>query len=83
MNQRSGTGSGDTCPDGQGIGTAPAQVRAERAGGGDGRVYHISFGATDSAGGTCTGSVTVCVPASQGATGCVDEGPTYDSSTCR
>lgn len=37
------------------------QLRAERSGKGDGRVYVVNFTATDSHGGTCTGSVTVTV----------------------
>lgn len=57
-----GTGSGDTCPDATGVGMSKAQVRSERADVGDGRVYHIQFGADDGQGGTCTGEVTVCVP---------------------
>jgi CSLREA domain-containing protein len=59
-------GSGNTGPDGTGVGTAAPSVRAERDGDGDGRVYHISFTVTDSAGGSCTGAVTVGVPKSQG-----------------
>jgi len=65
-----GTGSGNTSPDGTGVGTNTAQVRAERAGNpkvpGDGRVYHIGFTATDPSGTTCSGKVTVCVPHGQG-----------------
>jgi hypothetical protein len=64
-----GLGDGDTAPDGSGIGTSTANVRAERAGTpkvpGDGRVYHISFSASDGNGGTCTGAVTVGVPHDQ------------------
>jgi len=37
-----GLGDGDMSPDGQGIGTDTAQIRAERSGTGNGRVYHIS-----------------------------------------
>ncbi|MCZ6635164.1 MAG: hypothetical protein O7G87_17330 [bacterium] len=41
----------------------PAQVRAERQGGkgkpGNGRVYKISFVASDGKGGACAASVTV------------------------
>ena len=59
-------GSGHTCPDGKGIGTTTAQVRAERSGTSDGRVYHIDFTATDQAGQTCTSEVTVCVPHNKG-----------------
>ena len=73
-------GSGNTGPDGTGVGTATPSVRAERDGGGDGRVYHITFTATDSGGASCTGVVTVGVPKSQGSGPPVDEGPLYDST---
>lgn len=78
-------GDGDTEVDGAGLGTAVAQVRAERTGSeqvpGDGRVYHIGFVATDGAGATCSGTVTVCVPHDQGqGSACVDGGPLYDST---
>lgn len=54
-------------------------LRAERDGGNDGRVYHINFTATG-ASGSCTGSVTVGVPHSQGNNGGpVDQGPLYNS----
>ncbi|HKD52903.1 MAG TPA: hypothetical protein VKB72_01680 [Steroidobacteraceae bacterium] len=47
-------GSGNTAPDGAGVGTPTAYVRAERSGPGSGRIYLISFSAMNSAGGTCT-----------------------------
>jgi len=78
-------GSGNTCPEATGVGTATASLRAEREGGGDGRVYHLSFAADDGRGGRCTGTVTVCVPHDQGAGRvCVDQGPLVDSTgpTC-
>jgi hypothetical protein len=80
-------GSGDTCPDGAGVGTSIAEVRAERAGDqkvpGDGRVYHISYTATNAGGYYCSGTVITCVPHDQGAhSQCVDEGPKYDSLVC-
>jgi len=56
-----GQGDGNTSPDGI-IDGDTAEVRAERAGTGDGRVYEISFTADDGNGGSCTGSVTVGVP---------------------
>ena len=59
-------GSGNTSPDGTGIGTPTAQIRAERAGPGTGRIYFISFSATNPAGVSCTGSVSVFVPHDQG-----------------
>lgn len=59
-------GSGNTAPDGSGIGTSTAMVRAERAGPGTGRIYFISFSATDTTGAQCTGSVQTFVPHDQG-----------------
>lgn len=72
-------GSGNTSPDGRGIGSATAEVRAERAGSGNGRVYHIGFTADDGHGGTCSGTVRVGVPQSKKGTP-IDEGPLYDST---
>ena len=71
--------SGNTSPDGMGIGTSTAQVRAERIQSGNGRVYHIGFVALNPAGGTCTGVVTVGVPATRDSTA-VDDGADYDST---
>jgi hypothetical protein len=76
-----GQGDGSFTPDGQGVGTATAEVRAERAGPGNGRVYHIGFTADDGHGGTCSGEVLVGVPKNQGKKGApVDDGPLYDST---
>ncbi len=61
-----GLGDGNTCPDGKGVGSSKAYVRAERSGLGDGRVYHVSFLAVDDEGETCTGTVKICVPHDQG-----------------
>lgn len=82
-------GDGDFTPDGKGVGTGLAWVRAERhgvAGGtteadGNGRVYEILFAATDSAGASCTGSVLWTVPHERGqhATA-IDDGVRYDST---
>jgi hypothetical protein len=76
-----GLGSGDTCPDATGVGTSTAQLRAERDGTGNGRVYTIFFTADDGRGGTCTGSVKVSVPHNNGDTA-VDDGPKFDSTQC-
>ena len=72
----------NTCPDGDGVGTSTAYVRAERSGGGDGRVYHIGFTATDPDGYACQGVVTACVPHDRGHPTCGDDGPLYDALTC-
>jgi len=72
-----------TSPDGTGVGTTTASVRAERLGSpeapGDGRFYHIGFTASDSYGGTCTGSVKVTVPHDETHRP-VDGGALYDST---
>jgi hypothetical protein len=77
-----GTGdAADTCPDAQGVGTSTAQLRVERNGTGNGRVYTIFFTATDGRDGSCQGSVKVCVGHIQNAA-CVDDGPAFDSTVC-
>jgi hypothetical protein len=77
-------GDGKFTPDGEGVGTDTAKVRAERAGTpkvpGDGRVYHIAFTADDGKGGTCTGTVQVSVPHDQRGAAAIDGGPLYDST---
>ena len=80
-----GLGDGDTAVDAVIHTDGTVDLRAERAGTpkvpGDGRVYHVTFMATDSADATCAGVVTVCVPHDMGAHKvCVDEGPLYDST---
>jgi YVTN family beta-propeller protein len=74
----SGLGDGDTSPDavrqGQNV-----LLRAERSEPGNGRVYLVTFGARDASGGSCTGTVTVCVPRDLRGAACVDDGQAYDS----
>jgi len=56
------------------------ELRAERDGRGNGRVYHVDFAASDGVA-SCTGSVQVAVPASQGRGGdAVDDGPLFDAT---
>lgn len=75
-----GSGDGPTTPDAVGVGTSTAMLRAERAGNGNGRVYHVLFTAR-AASGTCSGEVLVGAPTSQGRKGApVDDGPLYDST---
>ena len=76
-----GQGAGNTAVDAS---LDPLAVRSERNGNkktpGDGRVYHIAFTATDTAGASCTGIVNVCVPHDQGnGNFCVDGGPLFSS----
>ncbi|MBN1814800.1 MAG: hypothetical protein JXA14_23375 [Anaerolineae bacterium] len=74
-----GEGDGSHVPDGRGVGSTTAEVRAERQGDSDGRVYHVEFLADDGRGGTCTGEVLVGVPHDKKDTA-VDGGPLYDST---
>ncbi|MGB7934201.1 MAG: M64 family metallopeptidase [Gammaproteobacteria bacterium] len=59
-------GVGSFVPDGQGLHTDTAHVRAERSGTkrvtGNGRIYHIGFTADDGQGGSCSGELAVAVP---------------------
>lgn len=68
-------------PDASGAGTPTAQVRASRAAGGDGRVYHLAFEATNPQGASCTGLVAVCVPHDQRRSStCGDGGALFGST---
>ena len=71
-------GDGSTGPDALGVGSSSAQVRAERSGTGDGRVYEIGFSAV-AGGETCSGTVQVGVPHDKQDTA-VDSGQVYDST---
>jgi hypothetical protein len=77
-------GDGRFTPDGKGVGTATAELRAERSGTakvpGNGRFYHIFFTATDPYGYTCTGEVAVVAPHDNSGKPSVDGGPIYDST---
>jgi hypothetical protein len=73
-------GDGNTETDGAGVGTSAAQVRAERSGLNDGRVYVINFTAQDGKGGSCSGAVLVGVPHDQSGAPPVDSGQKYNST---
>jgi hypothetical protein len=74
-----GLGDGDTGPDAQlGPSAAQLQLRAERSGTGDGRVYRVAFAVTDQGGASCSGTVIVGVPHSQKTTP-VDSGGSFNS----
>jgi hypothetical protein len=75
-----GLGDGDVSPDGFGVGGPQAQVRKERSGTGNGRVYVIGFAATDGKGGACAGSVGVGVPHDQSQGAPVNDGQLFDST---
>lgn len=76
-----GKGSGNTSPDGTGVGTDTAELRAEKSGSGNGRVYHIGFTADDGNGGVCSGEILVSVPHDQRGTSAIDDGALFDSTT--
>jgi hypothetical protein len=65
-----GKGDGNTAGDIVGATTGEDdrefQLRAERSGGGDGRVYTVTYEARDASGNTTTGAATVTVPHDQG-----------------
>jgi hypothetical protein len=73
-----GARDGHTRPDGAGIGTFTARLRAERSFWGNGRVYTIYFTASDAKGGSCQGSVVVCAPTFRNGT-CEND---FDSTVC-
>jgi hypothetical protein len=75
-----GRGYGKLTPDGKGVGTSTAEVRAERGTMDNGRVYHIFFTADDGNGGTCSGEVTVGVPRTTRSGPAIDDGAIYDST---
>ena len=53
------------------------QLRSEREGGGNGRVYTITFRVVDASGNATTATARVTVPKSQGSGPAVDDGPHY------
>ena len=76
-----GLGDGDTAIDAV-LGTGNTlQVRAERSGLGDGRVYRITYTVDDGRGGSCTSVATVGVPHDQSPAGivAVDSGGVFNS----
>ena len=74
-----GTGDGDTTPDAEITGDTSADIRAERSGNENGRVYTITVQADDGNGGTCTGTVQVGVPHDKKDTA-IDNGANFDST---
>lgn len=71
-------GDGRTSPDARpGPAGDQVELRAERSGRGDGRVYRISFMVEDGRGGECAGTVIVGVPHDQRGDPAVDSGDVY------
>jgi hypothetical protein len=59
------------------------QLRSERMGGSNGRVYTITFKVTDASGNVATATAKVTVPHSQNGSPTVDDGPSYTvTSAC-
>jgi hypothetical protein len=76
----SGPGFGTTMPDAAGKGGSVAQIRAERAGNGNGRVYAINYEATDPKGAHCSGVLNVTVPHGQNGAPATDDGQQHTST---
>lgn len=74
-----GLGDGDTPVDAIVNADGTVLVRAERAGNGNGRVYHVHFTATDFEG-SAAGVVLVSVPHSKSGASAVDGGELHDST---
>ena len=73
-------GDGRTTPDAKlGPGGDQVELRAERSGTGDGRVYRISFEVVDGRGGECTATAIVGVPHDQRGQPAVDSEGVYAS----
>ena len=53
------------------------QLRSERMGSGNGRVYTITFKVTDASGNVSTATAKVTVPHSQNGSAAVDDGPDH------
>ena len=62
---QNGQGDGDTPNDWLITGALTAQLRSERAGGRDGRIYTLAVRCIDPAGNSATSSTAVAVPKSQ------------------
>ena len=69
------------CPDAEILGDTVNLLR-QRDGDGNGRVYRVSFTATDASGGACSGQVRVCVPHDQGDPECIEGSLVADSTVC-
>lgn len=77
-----GAGGKDKCPDAIIGPDQSVQLRAERAGPGDGRVYRITETATDFCGNSASCSVNVTVLPNQGNETTTDSGQLFDATSC-
>jgi chitinase len=69
---------GDTSPDAVLQGDT-VLLRVKRTGNGNDRVYHMAFRAEDGAGGSCIGTVAICMHHDREINSCVDDGTLYNS----
>jgi hypothetical protein len=69
-----GGGDGNTCDDIVIVDSQTVKLRAERQGGGNGRVYTINFEVTDSSDNTAIGYFQVSVPHNK-KSAAIDDGP--------
>jgi hypothetical protein len=72
-----GGGDGNTADDIVLVDHSTFMLRAERQGGGNGRVYGVSFEVVDSEGNQAFDTCYVHVPHDQSGSGAVDDGPAY------
>ena len=77
-----GSGGNKHSPDVYGLVTNTVYLRSEKTGNGNGRVYEITFVASDGRDGETTGSINVYVPRDvrEGVIGCIDDGQFYDAT---
>jgi hypothetical protein len=61
-----GQGDGNTAPDWELTGALTLNLRAERAGNGNGRIYTVRVNCSDGSGNASTDTVEVAVPHDQG-----------------
>ena len=77
---RTGAGGKEHAPDAMVGSDGSISLRAERAGNGDGRVYVITYKATDASGNVGVGSVSISVPHDSDSIA-VDSGQGYDATS--
>lgn len=79
----SGAGDGNTTNDIKIVDCQTVQLRAERQGSGNGRVYTVTVAAEDASGNVGTASFQVHVPLNQSGAGAIDDGPAFTvASAC-
>jgi hypothetical protein len=79
VTQDESAGPGDHCLSAMVDANGSCQLRAERSAKGNGRVYRVSYTASDGKGGSCDGSLLVAVPHDQGHRSAVDDGQTVNA----